>query len=107
MLGRNLPRNFPAIDRFVNGAATSIKSIDLNAATYESIGSLTSKVQSYIDSVARFQGYGPVTPQMIVSRELQLAIPAGAGSGAQWAALQGLQQYAGQANVALTITQIP
>jgi RHS repeat-associated protein len=34
MLGANLPQNFPVIDCFVNGVATSIKTLDLNAATY-------------------------------------------------------------------------
>jgi hypothetical protein len=34
-LGANLHPNFPVIDKFRNGVATSIKSIDLNAATTE------------------------------------------------------------------------
>jgi filamentous hemagglutinin len=48
MLGANLPQNFPVIDRFVSGVATSIKTLDLNAATYQNISALTGKVRGYI-----------------------------------------------------------
>ncbi|MGL4825791.1 MAG: hypothetical protein ACRC4G_06375, partial [Alphaproteobacteria bacterium] len=34
-LGQNLHKNYPVIDRFDNGVVTSIKSIDLNAKTYQ------------------------------------------------------------------------
>ncbi len=54
MLGANLPQNFPVIDRFVNGVATSIKTLELNAATYQNITTLTSKVQGYINTLANF-----------------------------------------------------
>ncbi len=44
---------------------------------------------------------------MITGRELLLAVPRGAGTQAQWAALQALQQYAANRGVTLTIVQIP
>jgi hypothetical protein len=34
MRGGNLAKNFPTIDKFVKGVATSIKTLDLGAATY-------------------------------------------------------------------------
>lgn len=33
-LGGGLPRTFPVIDRFLNGVATSVKSLDLLSKTY-------------------------------------------------------------------------
>jgi hypothetical protein len=44
---------------------------------------------------------------MISARELVLAIPSGAASQAQLAALQALQQAAANQGVILTIVQIP
>jgi hypothetical protein len=105
-LGRNLPRNFPVIDRFVSGVATSIKSLNLTAPTYQNIGALTSRVQGYINTIANFQGTRQIPPTMITGRELILAVPSGAGTPAQWAALQALQQYAANLGVTLTIVQV-
>ena len=107
MLGANLPQNFPVIDRFVNGVATSIKTLELNAATYQNITTLTSKVQGYINTLANFQGARQIQAHMIIGRELLLAVPSGAGTQAQWAALQALQQYAANLGVTLTIVQVP
>ncbi len=107
MLGANLPPNFPVIDRFVNGVATSIKTLDLNAPTYQNISMLTNKVQGYINTLANFQGARHIQAHMITGRELLLAVPSGAGTQAQWAALQALQQYAANLGVILTIVQIP
>ena len=112
MLGANLPQNFPVIDRFVNGVATSIKTLDLNAATYQNIGVLTSKVQGYINALANFQGATrglwsigtPTNP--ITARVLELAIPPGA-TQVQLAALQQLQQYAATLGVTLNIVVVP
>jgi hypothetical protein len=107
MLGQNLPRNFPVIDRFVRGVATSIKTLDLSAPTYQNIPALTSKVQGYINLMAGFQGVQWLQAQMITARELVLAVPAGTGTQVQWAALQALQQYAANLGVTLIIIQIP
>jgi hypothetical protein len=51
-MGANLPRTFKGIDIFENGAATSIKSIDLNAATYQDYSRLTSTLRD-IETDAR------------------------------------------------------
>ncbi len=107
MLGANLPQNFPVIDRFVNGVATSIKTLDLNAATYQNVATLSRQVQGYINTLANFQGAQWLQANMITGRELLLAVPSGAGTQAQWAALQALQQYAANLGVTLTIVQIP
>lgn len=93
---KDLP-GFPTIDRFENGIATSIKSIDLGAKTYQNVGALTSRVQDYIDELANFPGarYGGVniTRAMIRGRKLILAVPRNASA----AQIKALQQLAGNA----------
>src|SRR5579875_48135 len=53
-LGANLPPNFPVIDRFANGVATSIKSIDLNSAIYQDTGRLSARINAYSNPLAGF-----------------------------------------------------
>jgi hypothetical protein len=53
---RNLHPNFPVIDDFVEGVATSIKSMDLTAATYQSGSAIISRLSSYAAKLASFQG---------------------------------------------------
>ncbi|MFB0535680.1 MAG: RHS repeat-associated core domain-containing protein [Anaerolineae bacterium] len=109
-LGQNLPQNFPVIDRFANGTATSIKSLDLNAPTYQNIGGLTSKVQGYINTLASFPGATrgniAITAPQITGRVVELAVPPGA-TPAQSMALQQLQQYASSLGVTLQIVVVP
>ncbi|MFZ1709933.1 MAG: RHS repeat-associated core domain-containing protein, partial [Anaerolineae bacterium] len=113
MLGRSpqLTQNFPVIDRFENGVATSIKSIDLGAKSYQNMGTLTSTVKGYVNELANWQGvrswgnFG-VGPNDITLRELLLAIPTGA-TEAQMAALRALQQWANTVGVNVNITVIP
>jgi len=113
MLGRSpqLTQNFPVIDRFENGVATSIKSIDLGAKSYQNIGQLTSTVKGYVGELANWQGvrqWGDVSidNNMITARELLLAIPQGA-TQAQLTALQQLQQWASTVGVTVNVTVIP
>ena len=106
----NLPYNFPGIDRFENGVATSIKSIDLGATSYQDVGNLTSAIRGYVNALANWSGASwpsaSVLPAQISSRELLLAIPPGA-SAEQMAALQQLQQWAQNVNVTLNMVVIP
>jgi hypothetical protein len=107
-IGRSpqLANNFPTIDRFENGIATSIKSIDLGAKSYQNIGTLTSQVQEYVTKVANFPGarWGgtEITTNMITGRQLILAIPPNA-TAQQMAALQQLQTWAANQGVNLTL----
>jgi hypothetical protein len=108
-LGGNLPAGFPTIDKFSNGIATSIKSLDPDASSYQDAGKLTSTVEGNINKVAAFQGGTrgdvEISAGQITGRELQLAVP-GAGTSAQQAALKSASQYAAKASVKLTITQV-
>ncbi|MFZ1265329.1 MAG: RHS repeat-associated core domain-containing protein, partial [Anaerolineae bacterium] len=113
MLGRSpqLTQNFPVIDRFENGLATSIKSIDLGAKSYQNIGQLTGTVKGYVSALANWQGvrqWGGISIEnsKIIARELLLAIPQGA-TQAQLAALQQLQQWASTVGVTINVTVIP
>lgn len=55
-LGKNLKGNFPVIDKFLKGIATSIKSINLNAKSYQNEKVLFSTLKRYINQVAKFKG---------------------------------------------------
>ncbi len=50
------PSNYPVIDKIPNGVATSVKSIDLNAATYQNEASLANRLNKYVDDVRDFNG---------------------------------------------------
>jgi filamentous hemagglutinin len=61
LVGRSsdLVENFPVIDKFENGVATSIKSIDLFSKTYQNTGTLMKTVQGYVNTLNNWQGTGP------------------------------------------------
>jgi RHS repeat-associated protein len=109
-MGSNLPKNFPTIDRFSNGVATSIKSLDLSAASYQNAAALTRTVNRYIDSIAAFSGRtwagATVDGSQIVTRQLQLVVPS-VGSATQEAALATAVQRAQEMGVQLVITRFP
>ena len=108
-LGGNLVKNFPTIDKFVDGAATSIKSMDLGAPTYQNAARITSKLEGYIDKVAGFNGnitWGGDTVGAVTSRALELGIPPGATS-AQMNAIQQAIQYGASRGVNVIVHIIP
>ena len=80
-LGRTLHVNFPVIDKIPDGVATSIKSIDLKAATYQDAARLTGRLQKYVNEVSEFVG-GQMGKDVveffdIKARALSLAVPRG------------------------------
>ncbi|MHA7812613.1 MAG: endonuclease toxin domain-containing protein [Phycisphaerales bacterium] len=109
-IGKNLPDNFPVIDRFENGIATSIKSLNLHDETYQTMSSLKSQVRKYVRQVEAFNGRvwanHEVDADDIVGRALELAVPRG-GSREQWEVLDGVADYARSRNVNLKIIEIP
>jgi hypothetical protein len=80
-LGANLPPTFPVIDRWLNGIATSIKSIDLSAATYQNPAQLAYRLNNYVDKLALFEGDEmsgiAIRASDINTRVLDLAVPKG------------------------------
>lgn len=101
--------NFPTIDKFVNGVATSIKSINLAANSYQNINTLNTVVRGYVNKLASFQGatWGgwDVRGADITSRVLELAIPPGA-SDQQLQALEQLKTWALSKDVEISIKVI-
>jgi hypothetical protein len=86
-LGRTLHENFPVIDKIPDGIATSIKSIDLNAATYQNATGLTGRLQKYVREVSEFIGdrlaNDVVELPDIKGRALSLAVPKGSMTATQ------------------------
>ena len=111
-LGKNLAAGFPVIDKFLNGTATSIKSIDLTAKTYQDTEKLAGTLDKYVDKVANFNGaqYGKdvVEGSKITTRELQVAIPKGSMSAAQQKVFDAAAARAAQLKnpVKLSVTQV-
>lgn len=109
-----LPNGFRTIDRFVEGNAVSLKTLDLTAPTYANaqtgIRALTSRVTGYIDTLADFKGgvrgNVRITEGMIQGRTLSLGVPAG-GTPSQAAALQSLVDYAASKGITLQIVIVP
>lgn len=106
MLGHNLPPFFPTFDKWdkAAGIATSIKSIDLAAKTYQNVGALRSVLKGYVNKVAKFT-YGSIGDTEIVGsrlteRILQVAIPEGA-TAEQIAIFEEMAEYAAEQGVEL------
>jgi len=110
-LGGNLPRSFPTIDSFANGTATSIKSIDLTASSYQSAGRLTSRLNGYVDGVAGFDGAVfdgvRIAPGATTARELIVAVQPGVASSAQQAALAEIVRYGASNGVTVRVVPVP
>src|SRR5580692_3559645 len=75
------PSNYPVIDKIPNGVATSVKSIDLNAATYQNEASLAYRLNKFVDDVREFDGADWGTKNIrdtdIDSRAVQVIVPSG------------------------------
>jgi hypothetical protein len=97
-LGRTLHKNFPVIDKIPDGIATSIKSIDLNASTYQDTAGLTRRLVKYVGQVSEFMGdsYGGDVVRLpdIKGRALSLAVPKGSITEARKAAIEEVQRWA-------------
>jgi hypothetical protein len=111
LLGRTLNRSFPVIDRIPNGTATSIKSIDLNAATYQDPRSLINRLGSDINDLEEFNGARRGSDQVaapdIKSRLLSLAIPKDSMTEQQRIVIESVRDWARTLKdpVEITITE--
>lgn len=98
MLGGNLPKAFPVIDKFVDGVATSIKSIDLTADTYSKGNNLLNTLNGYTNKLDNFTGATregvTVGSSDITSKVLQVAIQPGKASLGQWEQISKAMQHA-------------
>lgn len=113
-LGQNLPENFKTLDKYddVTGEATSIKSIDLYAKTYQTGSKLRGRLNKYIDELEKFDSYqlegveigGIENP--IFSKSLELAVPR-AANGAQLDVLNEMIEVASNKGITLKIIVFP
>jgi len=107
-LGENLRPNYPTIDHFLQGWATSIKSIDLNAISYQNDLLLLRRINRYVDKLATFPrktpGTGDITSDAIDGRHLELVVPLGSGNAAQLRAMAAAAQRASARGVNLSVT---
>jgi CDI toxin restriction endonuclease-like domain len=96
------PPNYPVIDKIPNGVATSVKSIDLNAATYHQEQSLTYRLQQSVDKVRDFDGedFGNIRIDNddILGRALEVIIPRGSMTDAQRIVFQKVRAKAKRSN---------
>jgi hypothetical protein len=110
ILGRNLPRTFKGIDKFENGVATSIKSMDLGMKSYQDPAKILSRGRKYVDQVANFSGERmkriDISAKDITERILRLGVPAEA-TEAQKSALQSLIEYGKQKGVKVEVIGVP
>ncbi|WNG29417.1 DUF4123 domain-containing protein [Cystobacter fuscus] len=96
----NLPYGFKVFDKFnrATGVATSIKSCNLFAKTYQKPGNLDRLLKGYINKMRNFAGdsKGGVTilPGDATTRVLQVAVPKGAATPAQQQVLNNAIQHA-------------
>ncbi len=99
-LGRSphLPFDFPVIDRMEDGIATSIKTMDLNAASYQIPSKLKSELAKQINAIAKFEGRAwkgvIVQPSEITGRALDIAIPRIPSAEQQLVVNQAIQEAA-------------
>jgi len=96
-LGGNLPKNFPVIDRFANGAAESIKSIDVTTKTGRNLSAFRSTLKGYVNKVANFEGGQlsgvRVKPTDITRRVLTVAVQDGKVTSPQQKVLNSIVKY--------------
>lgn len=88
----------------------SIKSIDLNAKTYQSASKLRSKLKGYIDDLAKFNGtsYKGVewSVQPGTSRTLEIAIPSSPMTNSQLKIFNEMMEYARKKGITIIKTII-
>jgi hypothetical protein len=98
----SLPALFRTIDNFTDGVATSIKSIDLNAVTYQDAARLTYRLNDYVDKLGDYGGGRLLTTTVelpdIGDRVLNLIVPIGAMTEVQGAAVEAARARALIAN---------
>jgi hypothetical protein len=111
--GRRLPPGFRSIDKFPNGNAISVKSIDLNAVTYQNAQALSRVLNNYVDKLATWRGqpksYGGVTIQrrQIKGRTLRVIVPTGAMNATQESVFNAVAARAKSRRIKLIVTPVP
>jgi RHS repeat-associated protein len=94
--------NFPTIDAFHKGVATSVKTMNLNAKSYQKGNAVYNKLKKYVDDLVNFKdttwGGQTVLANDVKSKVLELGIPRGA-TQAQLKQVKKAVEYAKQEGV--------
>ena len=107
-LGANLPRWERTIDKFVNGDAVSIKSLDFRAKSYQDPRALYNRITGYVDKISSYNGGRYVQAAHITKRSVELVMPPfGQMSDQQLIAVQNALGYARSSRVDLRIFEWP
>jgi hypothetical protein len=110
LMGRNLDKTFKVIDRWVDGVATSIKTMDLRLKSYQTAEQILSRGRGYVHKVAKFNGARmkelEITADQITERVLRLGVYP-EFSKVQEAALKGLIQYGKKFGVKVEVFKVP
>ncbi|WP_312171057.1 hypothetical protein [Microbacterium sp.] len=107
-LGGNLPPGFPTIDKFdwQHGIATSIKTVDLAAKSYQNASRLKSLLKRYVDKMAAFtrgeRSGSVITEEMVTDRTLHLAASRSATADQQ-AVLDDIVVYGNEVGVSVIV----
>jgi RHS repeat-associated protein len=104
ILGGNLPANFPVIDKIENGVATSIKSVDLGAKTYNQGNGLLNTFKGYVNTLNNFTegSLSGVTARQgieFTSKSLEVGIQPGKATLQQWEQIGKAMEYAKNQNI--------
>jgi len=107
--GANLAKNYPVIDKFLNGVATSIKTLDFNMSTYaKNSKAIYNTLKGYIDKLAEFKGAnvgGVNTIDQIEKKILNVGIPKGANKE-QVSMFNQAVEYAKSLNIELQLNVV-
>jgi hypothetical protein len=91
-----------------SGLATSAKTLDTGAASYQNPSAIVSKINIYIEEVANYSGVGKnsvVDPSLIQSKAIQLAVPVGTTTS-QWVAIQQSIENAASKGIQMSVTVV-
>lgn len=105
LAGKFRVSNYPVIDAFYKGIATSIKTLDLGAKTYLKDNAVLNKLTGYVDDLASFEGTnfaGVDTRNAITKKVLEVGIPKGATS-AQVNQINKAIEYASEKGIQMNV----
>lgn len=110
--GANIGGNYPAIDDFRHGVATSFKTIDLRGSSYQTSSQVAQAVNHHVNDLNGFSGRkwgnGICAPEgEIRVRVLDIGIPMGSASKEQLRGLREASAYARSKGISVLIKEVP
>lgn len=110
--GANIGGNYPVIDDFRHGVATSFKTIDLRGSSYQTSSQVAQAVNGYVNKLNGFSGRkwgnGICAPEgEIRVRVLDIGIPQGSANKEQLRGLREASAYARSKGISVLIKEVP